>query len=77
MHIQLEFPLGTLVRTRHPFQQTRQEGTVMGYWEDAHGLYVRFDGAPEEYSFPASYARDPQCLTLLRRGTGRVGRKHA
>lgn len=71
MSLQLAFPLDTTVRTRHTSQQTLQEGTIVGYWEAQDGgLYVRFDGAEYAYSFPASYVRDPLCLTRLRRGAG-------
>ena len=72
MHLAMDFPLGSTVRTRHPSQQTIQEGTVVGYWENYLGVYVRFKGAPEVYSFDQQYARDRTCLTLIRQGSGRV-----
>ena len=71
MPMQIDFPLGTTVRTRHPAQQTIQEGIVVGYWwEKNAGLYVRFAGNPTVYSFSSRYVHDRQCMTLIRKGAG-------
>ena len=71
MQIQLDFPLGTRIRMRHPTHNTQQEAVVCAYYAKDDGLYVRFTGASSVYGLAQSYVNDPLCFRVIRRGNGR------
>ena len=71
MHIQLDFPLGTVVRVCHPVEGTRQEGIVIGYCEQG-GCSIRFRRAGDIYDIAEATMRDRTAVTCVRKGLGRL-----
>lgn len=52
-----ELAQGARLMLRYPYglDRTKYPATVIGFWEDNRGIYVRFDHLPFAYSFPRTY----------------------